>query len=41
MALKCRTCRYYRGSCRLGLEPNEKCMFYKPSKTRLPAEKLR
>jgi len=38
--LKCKYCKYYRGSCKLGLEPNDKCMWFKPSIKKYPVEKL-
>ena len=39
--MKCKTCKYNRfGVCRLGLTPNDKCMFYKPDKRKIPMEKI-
>ena len=37
---KCRQCKYFRGSCKLGLEPRDNCAFFKPSNKRYPIEKL-
>ena len=32
---KCMTCKHMKmGQCKLGLEPNPKCIFYKPSPTK-------
>lgn len=40
--MRCHICKYYgMGRCKLGLEIRSNCAFYKPSKTKAIAVKMR